>query len=252
MPRFATRHIEVAGFRLTCRDCIFLASMKRSEINHVLRQAEAFFAAHHFQLPPFAAWTQTQWQRRGHEADEIRTRRLGWDVTDFGMGQFDKFGLLLFTLRNGLQSVSDNKKLYAEKIMIVREGQITPYHFHFQKIEDIINRGAGRLVVRLRNSTPAGEFADMPVEVSCDGVVRTVSPDAEVVLGPGESITLIPGVYHMFYAQQGAGAALIGEVSSINDDAVDNRFHQPLPRYPKIEEDEAPYRLLCAEYPSAN
>jgi D-lyxose ketol-isomerase len=136
--------------------------------------------------------------------------------------------------------------------MLVKEGQITPFHFHFVKTEDIINRGAGRLVCELYNSTPAGDFAKTDVTVSCDGVVRQVAPGGKVILGPGESITLVPGVYHMFYAEKGAGTALLGEVSSVNDDATDNRFHEPLPRYPAIEEDEAPLRLLCNEYPAAH
>ena len=32
---------------------------------------------------------------------------------------------------------------------------------------------------------------------------------------------------------------------------TDNRFNPPVGRFPKIEEDEAPYRLLCNEYPKA-
>ncbi len=44
---------------------------------------------------------------------------------------------------------------------------------------------------------------------------------------------------------------LIGEVSMCNDDNTDNRFLKPLGRFPTIEEDEAPYRLLCNEYPLA-
>ena len=44
---------------------------------------------------------------------------------------------------------------------------------------------------------------------------------------------------------------LLGEVSQCNDDNNDNRFEPPVGRFPTIEEDEAPYRLLCNEYPSA-
>jgi ABC-type sugar transport system, auxiliary component len=42
---------------------------------------------------------------------------------------------------------------------------------------------------------------------------------------------------------------LIGEVSQTNDDNTDNRFYEPLTRFSSVEEDEAPYRLLCNEYP---
>ena len=36
-----------------------------------------------------------------------------------------------------------------------------------------------------------------------------------------------------------------------NDDNTDNRFYEEMGRFPTIEEDEAPYRLLCNEYPIA-
>lgn len=49
----------------------------------------------------------------------------------------------------------------------------------------------------------------------------------------------------------GSGDILIGEFSMCNDDTTNNRFHDPVGRFPEIEEDEAPYRLLCNEYPAA-
>ena len=119
--------------------------MKRSEINALIREAETFFDQHHFRLPPFARWTAEEWHEKGHEADEIRRRALGWDITDFGSGDFEREGLLLCTLRNGDLNDPDELKCYAEKVMIVRENQITPWHFHWNKIEDIINRGGGNL-----------------------------------------------------------------------------------------------------------
>jgi len=133
--------------------------------------------------------------------------------------------------------------------MIVRENQLTPFHYHAQKTEDIINRGRagrGRLVVQLYLSTKDGSLADDPFSVVCDGILRQVEPGGTVVLGPGESITLPPYMYHAFHAID--GDALIGEVSSTNSDDTDNYFYEPVGRYPKIEEDETPLRLLCTEY----
>ena len=49
----------------------------------------------------------------------------------------------------------------------------------------------------------------------------------------------------------GTGDVLIGEVSMCNDDNTDNRFYESVGRFPEIEEDEPPYRLLCNEYPAA-
>lgn len=225
--------------------------MKRSFINQRLEQAMNFMARQRFALPPFAFWTPSDWKTIGPEADEIRSRRLGWDLTDFNLGRFDELGLTLFTIRNGRLDDPHNQKIFAEKIMTCGEGQVTPFHFHWQKTEDIINRGGGELVVELYNSDDLDRFAHTPVRVSCDGVERQVPPGGSVTLRPGESITLIPRVYHTFYARPGTGRVLIGEVSSVNDDASDNRFHEPLPRFPAVEEDQPPLHLLCTEYPPA-
>jgi D-lyxose ketol-isomerase len=225
--------------------------MKRSSINSYIAEASAFFSEHYFQLPPYAFWAPEKWTQCGNEADEIRNCRLGWDVTDFNSGSFDSLGLTLFTLRNGSNSDGNASKVYAEKIMFVRQNQVTPFHYHVRKTEDIINRGGyetGRLAIQLYNSTENGEFADSRVSVSCDGIRREVDPGQTIILGPGESITLTPYLYHAFYAID--GHALIGEVSSRNDDDTDNYFKEPLPRYPEIVEDVAPLRLLCTEYSS--
>lgn len=225
--------------------------MKRSEINRHIARAREFFAAHKVYLPQFADWSAEQWKSVGHEADEIRTRALGWDITDFNLGHFEKTGLTLFTVRNGKLTDPDNVKLYAEKIMLVGEGQVTPWHYHKAKTEDIINRNAGVLVIELYNSDRDGKFAETPVFVQCDGVTVEVPPGGSVELLPGESITLTPLLYHTFYGKKGHGPCLVGEVSSVNDDATDNFFKDPLPRYPRIEEDEKPKFLLCTEYPKA-
>jgi len=116
------------------------------------------------------------------------------------------------------------------KIMFVRRDQVTPFHYHACKTEDIINRGGkgtGRLAVQLYNSAKDGEFAPTPVSVTCDGVRRQVEAGGTIILGAGESITLTPYLYHTFYAVDGHG--LIGEVSSVNNDDTDNHFKEPLP-----------------------
>ena len=75
---------------------------------------------------------------------------------------------------------------------------------------------------------------------------------AEVQLEPGSSITIPPFLYHDFKVKEDTGDVLIGEVSMVNDDESDNRFKAPIGRFPDIEADEAPYRLLCFEYPKAS
>ncbi len=89
--------------------------------------------------------------------------------------------------------------------MIVDEGQETPLHFHWSKIEDIIVRGGGRLALELYGSTPEGGLADAALRVRVDGISREIAAGGEVVLGPGESICLERGVYHRFYARARLG-----------------------------------------------
>ena len=218
--------------------------MKRSQINQILQSAQAFFTEHQFHLPPWASWTEADWQGQGDACREVIDCQLGWDITDFGSGDFAKRGLTLFTVRNG-KAGSSYGKTYAEKIMVVDDGQETPLHFHFQKAEDIINRGGGKLLLQLWNSDGQGEKADTPVSVSIDGVRRTLEAGAVVSLAPGESICLTRGLYHRFW---GEGKVLVGEVSQVNDDFSDNRFYEAVGRFPSIDEDEAPWRLLVSDY----
>ena len=85
-----------------------------------------------------------------------------------------------------------------------------------------------------------------------DGRNYTAPAGTIVKLTPGESITIQTGLYHKFWGEKGTGKLLLGEVSKVNDDTVDNRFHESYGRFPAIEEDEEPLYLLCNEYPNAN
>jgi D-lyxose ketol-isomerase len=222
--------------------------MKRSEVNALQREAVEFFERQNFYLPTWAFWSEQEWEKNRSRAMEVIENKLGWDLTDFGLGTFYEIGLLLFTLRNG--KVGDIAgKDYAEKIMIVRQEQVTPWHFHWQKMEDIINRGGGNLVIELCNATSDERMADTPVAVQIDGITKTVEARGSISLKPGESITLPPYLYHNFYGEAGMGMVLVGEVSRVNDDEKDNRFLDPIGRFPLIEEDEPPLYLLCNEYP---
>lgn len=222
--------------------------MKRSEINAIMREADAFIRRCGLLLPPFAYWTPDEWKTKGAEVREIVEHKLGWDITDFGMGDFAKAGLFLFTVRNGHpDNLQTGKgKLYAEKLMIVEPGQLTPLHYHWRKVEDIINRGGGKLVLELYNSTPDGGLDDTEVTVSMDGVERTFKPGERVELRPGESITLPVELYHKFWGEE--QRVLVGEVSNVNDDQNDNHFYDPVGRFPTIEEDEPPLYLLVNDY----
>ena len=224
--------------------------MKRSEINAVIKRFEKLLEEHRFELPPFCKWTPEEWQTKGYEYDEIRDNMLGWDVTDYGMGDFGHLGLALITIRNGNVHNPKYTKTYAEKIIMCDSGQVSPMHFHWHKMEDIINRGGNDIHFTLYNATEDEQLADTPVKIFSDGRCYTVPAGETVVLKPGQSLSLYPYYYHEFVIPEG-GPVLIGEVSMCNDDNTDNRFLNPLGRFPTIEEDEPPYRLLCNEYPKA-
>lgn len=224
--------------------------MKRSQINAALRELEAMCEKYSFALPPFCHFTPEDWQSKGHEYDEVRECMLGWDITDYGMGDFDKVGFSLITVRNGSRAMADKyPKVYAEKLLYLKEGQYSPMHFHWYKTEDIINRGGGNVLIRVYNSTADGGFANSEVTVHCDGRAFAVPAGTQIKLRPGESMTVRPYLYHDFMTE--SGPVLLGEVSMCNDDENDNRFYESVGRFPTIEEDEAPYRLLCTEYPKA-
>ena len=223
--------------------------MKRSEINKIILENIDFINKMNFKLPKFAYFTPDEWKQKGSEYDEIRENMLGWDVTDYGHGDFEKIGLFLFTIRNG--NINKPGKSYAEKLLISDEDQYSPMHFHHNKMEDIINRGGGNLIVEVYNATDDDQLADTDVTVYIDGHTETVPAGTKIRLTPGESITLPQRQYHAFWAEKGFGKVLIGEVSMVNDDNTDNRFYEKQGRFPTIEEDEAPIYLLCNEYPKA-
>ena len=222
--------------------------MKRSEINAIIHDADAFLRLSGFNLPPFAHWTPEDWRSKKEAAREIIDRRLGWDVTDFGQGDYRNVGLCVVTLRNGNPAnlTTHRGKLYAEKILIVEPGQVTPLHFHRVKMEDIINRGGGNLVVQLYNSTPDEGLDSSDVLVNTDGLERSIPAGGKINLHPGESITIQQYCYHTFWAEH--SRTLVGEVSLVNDDNLDNRFYEQMDRFSSVEEDEPPYRLLVSDY----
>lgn len=227
--------------------------MKRSEINKALKDLENMIKEYRYFLPKFADFTPEEWQTKGHEFDEIRDNMLGWDITDFGQGDFDHVGFSLFTVRNGNVKMPEKyKKPYAEKFLYLKEGQRALNHFHWYKMEDIINRGGGDLLIRVYNSLP-DEAIDYEgdVTIHVDGEEKVVPAGTQVLLTPGMSLTITQYMYHDFNVVPGTGDVLIGEVSQCNDDNNDNRFNPPAGRFPEIEEDEEPYRLLCNEYPAA-
>ena len=179
--------------------------MRRSEVNTLVRAARDCFGAHGWALPP----------------------RPRWDVTDFGLGDWDRYGLVLVNLTEQAE--------YCEKLMYARAGMATPCHCHRRKKEDIICRW-GTLRVWLWAGRPA-ETAGRPVTAPVNGEPRTVASGDPFDLTAGERVTVAPGIYHEFAPL--SAEAILGEVSTYNDDAHDNFFDDPrVGRLPAIEEDE--------------
>lgn len=218
--------------------------MKRSLINSNIEWAMELCKQLNFNLPSFAYYTPEEWETKATE-DMLKVK-LGWDVTDYDSNDFDKIGAVLFTLRNGV--FGDMERPYCEKMIAMKEGQILPCHFHYDKTEDIINRAGGTLCVEVWNSKSEAEgYAvdyENDVTVTCDGVKVTVPAGGVVKVTSGNSITLLPYMYHRFYAE--GGPLIVGEVSKVNDDANDNHFVDEM--HMTIEEDEPVRHVLCGGY----
>ncbi|MEI6100966.1 MAG: D-lyxose/D-mannose family sugar isomerase [Eubacteriales bacterium] len=220
--------------------------MLRSEIESAVCRAKELLEKQMFRLPPIGYWTMEDFKRQ-KDLGVIKKTMLGWDVTDFGQGDFKKVGCVLFTLRNGTQDKVGTP--YAEKLIVLAEGQRLPLHFHYKKTEDIINRGGGVIYIQLYNSLSDGSVDyEKDVFVWMDGIGCSVHAGEEHLITPGSSITLTPGMYHLFGAKEGYGDVLCGEVSAINDDKIDNRFAEDVSRFTLITEDIARRTLLCNEY----
>lgn len=229
--------------------------MKRSEINTIISDGIHFLDKMGFPLPAYAHWDLNKWDEHADEAEHMSSRRIGWDVIDFNKSDFGKWGLLLFTLSNGvMKGGKPADQPYANKILIVRENQITLTHHHWSKMEDIINQGGGVLEIEVHNVGPNDTLdRASDARICVNNIWRTVKPGAVIALEPGERLRLDTNHWHKFWAMQGRGQVLAVEVSGVNDDDIDNCFlpedKDTVARYPEIEEDEYPRYLLCHELP---
>jgi D-lyxose ketol-isomerase len=220
--------------------------MKRSQINQIINDSKKFMEEMKFSLPRWAYWGPGDWKGKGESCSEILDFNLGWDITDFGSGDFHNIGLVLFTIRNG--HPQKPSKPYCEKLLLVEEEQVTPLHYHWSKTEDIINRGGGNLVFEVYKYSENDAVINEPFKVKVDSIPKLCQPGEKVVLAPGESITFEPYLTHCFYGEKGKGKVLVGEVSTVNEDHSDNRFVDGSGRFPDIIEDEPPVHLLVNDY----
>ena len=222
--------------------------MKRSEINRALTWAKELLQKNNVHLPRYAHWDMDKWAENKDQLDTIQRVMLGWDITDFGTGNFDEIGAVLYTVRNGDMSDASVGVPYCEKYILMKEGQRLPKHYHVYKTEDIINRAGGVLAVRLWNTDAQGNQLETDVKVYMDGIEQTFAAGEEILVYPGDSISLTPHMAHIFGPKAGYGELIVGEVSKVNDDNTDNYFLESTSRFAEIEEDEAILHPLCNEY----
>lgn len=222
--------------------------MKRSEVNAAIKWAEDFLAANNIRLPDMAYWSLDDWKRNAAKMDTVKRVELGWDITDFGRGDFGTLGAVLYTVRNGLVDRPEVGVPYCEKYIIMKEGQRLPNHYHVFKSEDIINRAGGDISVYLWNADPkTGRQLDTDVKVFMDGIAHVFKAGEEIVVKKGNSITLSPYISHIFGPKKGTGDCIVGEVSKVNDDHTDNYFLEEVARFADIVEDVPALHPLCNE-----
>ena len=217
--------------------------MKRSQIDYIIEEDIKFIQEVGFLLPPFALWTLCDWRIKGHEYDNIKANMLGWDVSDYGFGNFSECGIVAFTIRSGNENSGDYAKPYAEKLLILESNQECPLHFHPNKIEDLINRGGGDFFIKLYNANCDKSLSNAPVEVLMDGHKFIVEAGEVIRVKPGESITLKPRQYHSFWAEH--SKVLFGEVT-MSDNI--HHFYDKIPSQMIIEEDSQKKYVLSNEY----
>jgi D-lyxose ketol-isomerase len=224
--------------------------MKRSQINAAIELAQATLARHGIRLPPYAYWTPDDWRRAGTEMSRVTRNGLGWAVTDFGQGDFDHTGITMFDVRNGNKARPEEGTPYGEKIFVLKPGQRLPYHFHWNKTEDIISYCGGTLMIQLFNANDDETMNETSPGVAYFDGVRTPFRAGQVFEIPhGASVTITPKLYHRFWAKEGGDVLVGGEISTISVPQSDNRFQPGAKRFMPIEEDVAPAYLLNIDYP---
>jgi N-acetylneuraminate synthase len=141
---------------------------------------------------------QARVRRRLSEAGIVVDSDTEVEAVDFGLGQWEKAGLGIV--------MRINEPEYCSKYLTLEPGQECPLHYH-----------------RLKKET----FFVL------HGEVKLWADGKTIMLVPGESYTLAPGVLHTF---DSLGGAVIEEVST-HDENSDSYFKDPeIVREPIIEE----------------
>jgi D-lyxose ketol-isomerase len=223
--------------------------VKRSQINAAIELAHKTLRQHGIRLPEYAYWSPDDWTRAGPGYNRVIQNALGWACTDFGQGDFDRCGITMFDVRNGTPEHPKEGTPYGEKIFVLKPGQRLPFHFHYNKTEDIISYRGGTLMLQLYNANDDESMNETaPGTVYCDGVRNSFEAGQVFEIPHGQSLTIVPRLYHRFWAKDDGDVLVGGEISTISVPKTDNRFGGTARRFVPIEEDVAPTYLLNIDY----
>jgi D-lyxose ketol-isomerase len=231
--------------------------MKRSEIDAAIERAIGSAKKHGVALPKWADWHPLQFDA---SADGIRHQKLGWKVVDFGVGDFQNCGLVIFALCSPIADesgapVTKQQTIgghdypvtgFSRKYLFVQAGQTEPHHFHRQKTRKEVTVIAGASVrFELAWADGDTQLSDKDVEVQVDGIWHHLPANGSIVVAPGETITLPGELSHIISVPEGGQDTIMLETSTANNDSNDNIFPFMTPTSAPVSEDaKARYQLL--------
>jgi len=232
--------------------------VKRSEIDAAIERAIGNANKLGVALPKWADWHPAQFDAG---AEGIRDQRLGWKVIDFGVGDFQHCGLVLFALcaplTDDFGAPLTNSQLvgayeypvtaFSRKYLFVQAGQTEPHHFHRQKRRKEVSVVAGGSVhfelAWADSDTALSATRDVNIQV--DGIWHHLPANGEIDLKPGETITLPANLSHIIKVLPGGCDVILLETSTANNDSSDNIFPFMTPTSKTVVEDaKARYQLL--------
>ncbi len=224
--------------------------MKRSQINNLIDRALNSFTATTFICRHGRSGTPTNgkpWVKKQTKLES--TVWDGWSAILAAMISTKKDFCYLSCAMGFCKTTVLKQRSSTLKMFVVQPEQVTPWHFHWMKTEDLINRGGGRLEVELAwAADDEKSFDEREVRVQVDGITKIIPSGGKLILEPGESVTLPPKLCHQFCGHKGDKTVLAGEISSLNDDTKDNCFMGKTVDRTPIIEDEAPRYSLTGEY----